>query len=80
MTLYDLTTDTISYKSRVMANFNYLASGNITALNLTSTAYSYIGASDTDGSWRFYINPDSNLAFEKRINGVWVVGQVISVE
>lgn len=34
--------------------------------------YQYMGDPNTNGSWRFYINGDGDLAFEKRISGSWV--------
>ena len=48
-------------------------------IQLGSSNSYYIGDTDTDGSWRFSINGDGALQFEKRISGVWTVANIIDV-
>jgi len=35
------------------------------------TSIQYIGSKTTNGSWRFYVDADSSLVFERRISGTW---------
>lgn len=35
-------------------------------------SYQYMGDEGTDGSWRWFINVDGDLEFQKRESGVWV--------
>ena len=37
-------------------------------------SYQYMGDPNTDGSWRFYVNGDGDLVFEKRVSGTWTEG------
>jgi len=53
--------------STISATTAIISGDNILSL----TSYQYFGDEDTDGSWRFYINPEGDLTVEKRISGTW---------
>ncbi len=50
--------------------FLNLSGGTITG-SLTVIDYYYMGDENTDGSWRWFINVDGDLEFQKRISTVW---------
>ena len=50
--------------------WNTIHTKNINLRNNTDS-YFYIGDVNTDGSWRFFVNPSGELEFQKRESGIW---------
>jgi len=55
-------------------------SSDISQKYVVETAnYHYIGEPSIDNSWRYFVDPSTDLRFEKRIAGVWTYAGKFSI-